>query len=243
MKKLTTLLILFFLVSASQLFSQENLAIAGKVLDDKNQQPVAYANVSLYSLSDSSLVKGAITNENGEFGINDLRPNDYYVKVSYIGYQNKVVDKVSLSKEKPNVSLGTIAMAPEDTELGEVTVKEDKLKGQEKVDRTVYNVTAKVQEVSTNGLDVLKHIPSVSVDFQENVTLAGRSDILFFVDDIQRDKDFVAQLDPSSIDRVEIMTNPSSKYDADISGIIHIYLKKKTFWLKRQSICWYPFPT
>jgi hypothetical protein len=88
-------------------------------------------------------------------------------------------------------------------------------------------VTAKVHEVSSSGLDVLKHIPSVSVDFQENVTLEGRSDILFFVDDIQRDKDFVAQLDPSSIDRVEIMTNPSSKYDADISGIIHIYLKKE----------------
>jgi len=227
MKKLTTLLFFLFLMSGTFLFGQDKLAIEGKILDDKNQQPVAYANVSIYNQADSSLVKGAITNEKGEFGINDLHPNDYYVKVSYIGYQNKLVNKVSLTKDKPKVSLGTISMKATDTELGEVTIKEDKLKGQEKVDRTVYNVTAKIHEVSSTGLDVLKYIPSVSVDFQENVTLEGRSDILFYVDDIQRDKDFVAQIDPASIERVEIMTNPSSKYDADISGIIHLYLKKE----------------
>lgn len=227
MKKLTTLLIMLLLMGANHLIAQDNLGIEGKILDDKNQQPVAFANVAVYNQLDSSLVKGAITNDKGEFDISGLRPNDYYLKVSYIGYQNKTVNKVSLSNAPDKVNVGTIGISAADTELGEVTVKEDKLKGQEKVDRTVYNVTDKIHEVSSNGLDVLKYIPSVSVDFQDNVTLEGRSDILFFVDDIQRDKDFVAQLDPSTIDRVETMTNPSAKYDADVSGIIHIYLKKE----------------
>ena len=74
----------------------------------------------------------------------------------------------------------------------EVVIKEDRLKGQEKVDRTIYNINDKVRQVSANGLDVLKYIPAVHVDLQENVTLEGRSDILFFVDDIKRDKDFVS---------------------------------------------------
>lgn len=243
MKKTILLLAGLLFGITTYTFAQDNFKIDGVILDNNNQEPVPYANVSIYNQSDSSLVKGTVTNDKGEFALNELKANTYYLQVSYVGYQNKLVDKIELSNANPKFNLGKISLNTKDTELGEVVIKFDKLKGQEKVDRTVYNITAKVQEVSTNGLDVLKHIPSVSVDFQENVTLEGRGDILFFVDDIKRDKDYVAQIDPSTIESVSTTTNPSSKYDQDVSGIIYITLKKeKRFGLSGRATAGIPSP-
>jgi hypothetical protein len=205
-------------------------------------QAVPFANVSLYSVVDSVLVSGAVTNDKGEFDIADIKPNNYYLKISYMGYQNKLVDKIKVT-EKAKIDVGNINLSPSDITLSEVNVIGDKLKGQEKVDRTVYAVPSNIKDVSNSGLDVLKHIPAVNVDLQENVSLEGRTDIIFYVDGIQRDKNFVSQLNPSSIDRVEIMTNPSAKYGADISGVIQIFLvKDKTFGISGNASVDIPSP-
>jgi len=227
MKNLKSILVLFVFMGSQLIYGQKGQSIEGQIIDKENQNPVAFANVALYNQNDSSLVKGAVSDDKGRFSIADINPSKYYLKVSYVGYKGKLIDGINLSTNKKKYNIGNINISPADKALDEVVIKEDRLKGQEKVDRTVYNINNKVKSVSGNGLDVLKYIPAVHVDLQENVTLEGRSDILFFVDDIKQDKDFITQIDPNSIDRVEIMTNPSVKYDADISGVIHIYLKKE----------------
>jgi len=214
------------LIISGQILGQGMSAIQGKIYDEKSLQPVPFANVSLYALNDSSLVSGAVSDDKGEFSIKDLKSDKYYLKISYMGYQNKMIDKIEIS-DKSKIDVGNINLSPAEIALAEVNVVGDKLKGQEKVDRTVYAVPSQIKDMSNSGLDVLKHIPSVNVDLQENISLEGRSDIAFYVDGIQRDKNFVSQLNPASIDRVEIMTNPSSKYGADISGVIQVFLIKE----------------
>jgi hypothetical protein len=102
-----------------------------------------------------------------------------------------------------------------------------RLKGEEKVDRTVFTLNDDVRKASNNALDALKHIPSVSVDFQNNVSIEGQSNIQFYVDGILRNKEYVAQIKPDMIDKIELITNPGVKYDADVSGVINIVLKKE----------------
>lgn len=225
MKKLTIFLTLLLIVIASRLVGQDVAVVRGRVLDEKNMQPLAFANVSLHLQKDSSLLAGVITNDLGEFDIPVKKSDSYFIKVSNMGYQNKLVDKIEINGHT-KLDVGNISLSPAEIALGEVNVIGEKLKGQEKVDRTVYAIPANVKSVSNSGLDVLKHIPAVNVDLKENVSLEGRTDIVFYVDGVQRDKDFVSQLDPAAIDRVEIMTNPSSKYGADISGVIQVFLVK-----------------
>lgn len=138
---------------------------------------------------------------------------------------------VYASEKDEGVVAGTViedgTSQPTEYQLDEITVAGDRLKGEEKIDRTVYTINDDIREICMSGLDILKHVPSVTVDFRENVTLEGRTDIQFYVDDIKRNKDFVAQLDPQRIDKVELITNPSVKYDSDIYGIINIVLKKE----------------
>jgi hypothetical protein len=226
MKKLITILSGLFFMFTSHVFGQDLATIHGKIYDEKNSQAIAFANVSVYNQKDSTLTGGAITNETGEFEIKGIKSGIYYLKLSYMGYQDKKLDKIEVTGSS-KIDVGEIKLSPVEIALSEVNVVADKIKGQEKVDRTVYAIPSNIKAVSNSGLDVLKHVPSVSVDLQENISLEGRSDIAFYVDGIQRDKNFVSQLNPASIDRVEIMTNPSSKYGADISGVIQIYLIKE----------------
>ena len=242
MTKLTILLLSLFLLYAGQILSQDVAAIQGKIMDEKTLQPVPFANVTLHSQKDSAMVGGAITNDNGEFDIRGITNDKYFLRVSYMGYQNKELAQIELSGQS-KIDIGTINLSPAEIALNEVNVIGDRLKGQEKVDRTVYAIPATIKAISNSGLDVLKHIPSVNVDLQENVSLEGRNDIVFYVDGIQRDKDFVSQLDPAVIDRVEIMTNPSSKYGADISGVIQVFLvKDKPFGISGRVTADIPSP-
>ena len=229
MEKLTTLIFgLIFLITG--LVSAQDMAIIqGKIIDEKNMQAVPYANVSLFLQRDSLLVIATVTNDKGEFNLSGIKPDTYYMRVNNMGYQNTKIDKIDLAG-KSNLDVGSIILSPSEITLNEVNVVGDKLKGQEKVDRTIYALTSTIKEVSKSGLDVLRYIPAVSVDLQENVSLEGRTDIVFYVDGIQRDKDFVSQIDPGKIERVEVMTNPSSKYGADVSGVIQIILSKEKLY-------------
>jgi outer membrane receptor protein involved in Fe transport len=106
-------------------------------------------------------------------------------------------------------------------------VTAERLKGKELVDRTIYSVPAQIANTSNNGYDILKKIPQVTVDYQNNITLNGSSNFIIQVDGRQRDKEFLAKLLPSDIENIEIITNPSGKYEGNIDGVINIILKKE----------------
>jgi hypothetical protein len=199
--------------------------VSGQVVSQESE-PVSFATVALLSQADSTLISGAITDENGFFEFNDLPLGEYALKVSYLGYKSEVIGNINLTRKSRKVALEPAVMEPDTKQLDEVVFTSERLKGEEKIDRTTFTLNDDLRKVSTTGIDVLKHIPSVQVDFQENVTLEGQSNIQFYVDGVLRNKDYVAQLDPQHIDKVEIISNPGVKYDADVAGVINIVMKK-----------------
>lgn len=204
----------------------ESGIILGRIIDKNSEEPLPFATVALYQQNDSSMVTGVITDAEGAYKIMNVPFGKYQLKLSYLGYKPKAIDEVDVSRNNKKLDLGPVYLDEDLKEIDEVVLKTERLKGTEKIDRTEYTINDDVRNTSSSGLDMLKHIPGVSVDFQENLTLQGRSDIQIYVDGVLRNKDFIAQLDPKRIDKVEIMTNPSVKYDADISGVINIILKK-----------------
>lgn len=200
--------------------------ITGQVIDMESSEPVAFASVAIISVADSTIVTGVITNDEGKFAIGNLPLGIYKVEVSFLGYAKEVIEKVDISRKNRSYHLGQLAISPATENLEEVTFATERLKGEEKIDRTVFTINDDIRKASTSGIDLLKHIPSVSVDFMENITVEGQSDFQFYVDGVLRNQDFVAQLNPQDIDKVELITNPGVKYDADISAIINIVLRK-----------------
>ncbi len=200
--------------------------IAGIILDESTREPIPFATIAVMNTMDSSLVSGVITNNDGEFLISHLPYGKYNIKVSYMGYEPVVVNNLDLSENSKQIKVEPMQMKARIENVHEVTVTQERLKGEEKIDRTVFTINEDIRKASSTGIDVLKHIPSVTVDFQENVSLEGQSDIQFYVDGVLRNKDYIAQLDPKIIDKIELITNPGVKYDSDISAVINIVLTK-----------------
>jgi ferric enterobactin receptor len=205
----------------------ENGSITGVIVDDSTTTPVSYASVALLSAADSSLLNGMITNDQGKFQFNDLPYGKYNLKVTFVGYKPVVIKDLEVSRQNKTIDLQNLKIREDFKKLEEAVIVGQRLKGEEKVDRTVFTIHDDIRKASTTALDALKHIPSVTVDFQNNVSLEGSSNIQFYVDGILRNKEYVAQLKPEQIDKVELITNPGVKYDADISGVINIILKKE----------------
>src|SRR5665647_377691 len=205
----------------------ENGSITGVIVDDSTTTPVSYASVALLNAADSSLLNGMITNDQGKFQFKDLPYGKYNLKVTFVGYKPVVIKNVEVSRQNKTIDLQNLKIREDYKKLEEAVIVGQRLKGEEKVDRTVFTINDDVRKASTTALDALKHIPSVTVDFQNNVSLEGSSNIQFYVDGILRNKEYVAQIKPDQIDKVELITNPGVKYDADVSGVINIILKKE----------------
>jgi hypothetical protein len=199
--------------------------IRGTVITLSHSEVVPYANVRLFQNGKETLFKGLITDENGQFALSEIPLGEYLLEVSYLGYE-KQTQYVQLTNSSSELNLGAIQLKENLTKLEEVTIEEERLKGKQEIDRTVYTINSRVKELSNGGMDVLKHIPGVSVDFQDNVSLEGTSNILYIVNGIKRDKDYVAQLNADDFNKVEIITNPGVEYDADIDAVIQIVLLK-----------------
>ena len=218
--------------------------VTGKVIADNSGQPVSYASVALLTQKDSAMVSGVITNQDGTFAFKDVPFGDYDIRVSFVGYKSQTIKGVKLSRKSRKIELEPTKLSRDVTLLDEVVFTGERLKGEEKIDRTTFTLNEDLRKISTNGLDVLKHIPSVQVDLQENVTMDGNGNIQFYVDGVLRNQDYVAQLDAKNIDKVEIITNPGVKYDADVSGVINIVMKKtKRYGLNGSVTVPIPHPT
>ena len=218
-KALFSLLLIISLTSQAQ-------NIKGKVCYEKDKSPVQFASVALVQLPDSAMITGVITLTDGGYILEKVKPGNYFLRASFLGYKasgkNVIVD--ATNKE---ISVDTIFLAEITTSLKEVIVSSERIKGKEMVDRTVYAIPEVISKSSTNGYDILKKIPQVNVDFQNNITLNGSSNFIIQVDGRQRDRDFLNKLLPSDIQSIEIISNPSGKYEGNIDGVINIILKKE----------------
>jgi hypothetical protein len=222
----------------------DNGSITGRVVDDSTSAPVSYASVALLNAADSSLFTGVITDNTGKFQFDNIPYGKYSLRITFVGYKPVTIKNLELSRQNKLVNLQETKMIEDYQTLKEAVIVGQRLKGEEKTDRTVYTLNDDIRKASLNGLDALKHIPAVSVDFQNNVALEGQSNIQFYVDGVLRNKEYVAQLKPDMIDKIEVITNPGVSYDADVSGVINIVLKKeKRFGLNGSVKLPVPHPT
>ena len=218
------LLLTSLIVASNGVYAQENQSITGKLIEEKSKQAVSYATVALIKASDLKIAGGTMSDENGVFRISPVITGNYILKVSNIGF--KPVSKNIEVINRGVTDAGIILLQDTSIMLNELVIVGERIKAKSESDRTSFNVTKKMLDVSNNGTDVLKLIPGVQIDLMQKISLEGSPDILIFVDGKERDKSFISQLRPDQIDRIEIFSAPPSNYDGDVTGAINIVLKK-----------------
>jgi len=206
-------------------------SITGTVLNGDNE-PVEYATVSLYRMRDSTLITGAITNENGRFDI-DTKAGKFFIKIEFIAFTPKILANVKLHPDNLEVDLKTITIARRTSDLGEVEVAAQKSQVEIGLDKKVFNVEKDLSSVGGTASEVLENVPSVIVDVDGNVSLRGSENVRILIDGKPSGLMGISparaleQIPANTIESIEIITNPSSRYDAEgIAGIINIILKK-----------------
>lgn len=206
--------------------------IRGKVFDKSNRQALEYATVMVYNQSDSAFVSGSISGKDGSFDIK-LKPGKYYVTVQFIAYKPITIGNVSIEKGAKPKDLGQLFVAPDTELLEEVEVVAERTTVEMSLDKRVVNIGKDLTAKATNAIEVLENIPSVTVDVEGNVSLRGDDGVRILIDGKVSglaglsNRDALRAIQSDMIERVEIVTNPSVRYDAEgTSGIINIILKK-----------------
>lgn len=202
--------------------------VSGKVLDIDSRLPLEFANVVIYRSRDSVAAEGGITSENGLFSFSKLSFGKYYLKIQFVGYPTFTKDSVFVRPNKPDVDLGNVLLRLSSRNLEGVEIKDTKTVMEYSLEKKVINVEANLATSGGTAVDIMQTIPAVQVDIDGNVSLRGSGNVTILVDGRPSGIVSLDELPASMIERVEIITNPSARYDPDgTSGIINIVLKKK----------------
>ena len=204
--------------------------ISGRVVDASTHQPMEYVNVALYHNTDNTLVTGTITSPDGKFKLEKVALGEYYLKLSFLGFENKKTDIIRLTANSPETDLADITLAANAAELGGVSVTAERSRVEYQIDKRVINVSQDIVSKGGTAVNVLENTPSIQVDPQGNVTLRGSSDYVVLIDgkpSVMKGSDALKQINAAAIKQIEVITNPSAKYEADgNAGIINIIQKK-----------------
>jgi hypothetical protein len=227
----TTLLIAFLLITSVG-FAQTNGKISGTIIDGGDQKIIDAATISLLKAKDSSLVKLSLTDKQGRFSFENLKNGNFLVMASSIGHR-KVYSSPLTITDGSNVSAGTLQLLTQTTTLQTITVDTKKPYIERQIDKTVLNVDALISNAGTTAMEVLEKAPGVSVDKDGNISLKGKQGVIIMMDGKpaylsgQQLANLLKSMPSSAIEQIEIMTNPSAKYDASgNSGIINLRTRK-----------------
>ncbi len=209
--------------------------LKGKVIDESTGQPIEYGTIAIMSMRDSSLAGGTITEPSGNFKIEQIQAGKYMVRIQYMGYKTLMINDVSFKPSSPEVNLGTLKLKPSASALQGVEVTAEREMIVSNLDKKVINVDKSIASVGGTAVDVMQTIPSVAVDVDGNVSLRGSSNITILIDGKPSglseisSGDLLQQIPASSIESIELVTNPSVRYEAEgTAGIINIVLKKRS---------------
>ncbi len=210
--------------------------LSGTVYDDEGTA-VEYATVSLFSVRDSKLVTGGITDVNGYFKIKEIKLGAYKVRIKFIGFNTKEIGPIYLfpkgrgKGQGTEQDLGKIKLEGSSVEIDDVNIVADKSHVQYKIDKKIVNVSQDVNSAGGSAVDILENTPSVNVDIDGNVELRGSSNFTVLIDGkptVLEASEVLQQIPANVIENIEIITNPSAKFDPDgAAGIINVIMKKK----------------
>jgi len=202
--------------------------VYGKVIDARTKKPIEYASVVALWFNKDSLLGGSLTLENGEFNVEGLPPfGNFRLRITQIGYKKLETRFFIQPPNKIEQDLGDLALEIDQKLLGEVEVTAEKNTMVLSIDKRTYNVDKDISVRGGTAVDVMKNVPGVTVDADGNAQLRNQSPTIFI--DGRPTNLTLQQIPADQIDRIEVITNPSVKYDANTTGgILNIVLKKNT---------------
>ncbi len=233
MKNIFIIILGFISLFSSQVNAQTTkITISGTLEDEITKTPIPFVNVVLKNNRDSSFVSGAISNENGIFTLKNISPNDYILSISLVGYKQKEMPLFVGSTSK-FLNVGKLFLTENISELGEVSVTAKRDEITSKMDKKTYSVENNISQSGGSVLQAVENLPGITV--QDNkVQLRGSNKVIILINGKQSaltgygNQSGLDNIPASSIERIEIINNPSSKYDANgNAGIINIILKKE----------------
>ena len=244
MKKI---LLLALIINAGILFAQQRQPqftgggsgmpsegkIKGLVVTGQENKPLEYASVGVYRMADSTLVTGALTDAKGNFAVENLPYGKFYIEVAYVGFKKSRVNNILLTPKSKDANIGNINIVESTTNLSEVEVVGTRSQVEYKLDKKVVNVSSNLTASGGTAVDALQNVPSVQTDVDGNVLLRGSSNYQVLIDGkptTLQGTEALQQIPAGTIENIEIITNPSAKYDADgVAGIINVVMKKQKF--------------
>lgn len=239
MKYLFVNLFLIFLLPEA--FSQ--IRVTGKITATDGT-PIPFANVLLLSSADSSLVKGTLANENGTYLIERVRHGNYLLRVSSIGYLTMDSPNLELSENQPDLDIGTQVMKEDARLLDEVVIRADKPFYQQELDKTIINVQSSALTKGSTVLEVLERSPGIMIDRQSNdIVLNGKKGVGVLINgkfmrlSPAEIANMLSGMNANNIEKIEILTSPPVKYDAEgVGGLINIVVKKNEDYGTNSSV-------
>jgi outer membrane receptor protein involved in Fe transport len=230
-KKITSLI--FCLLSISAFFSQEvaseiEISITGKIFDANTNQPLEYATVILKN-AETQKISGGITDEKGMFDIKTPK-GTYEISAEYISFKSKKYPRQNITK---NLDLGTIKLSEDTASLNEVVIIAEKTTVDIRLDKKIFNIGKDLSIRGGNASDVLGNVPSVQVDVEGTVSLRGNENVTILIDGRpsalvgMNGAEALRQIPAEAIEKIEVITSPSARYDAEgTAGILNIILRK-----------------
>lgn len=212
----------------------ETGSVKGIVVNSVSMMPLEYAYIVIHKESDSSLVNGGISDSTGKFKIEKIPFGKYYLAANLIGHKPQKISGIVIGPKNPVKVIDTVKLAANSTTLGAFEIKDKKSDVEFSLDKKVINVEKNLVSVGGSAVDVMQNIPSVTVDIDGNLSMKGSSNITVLIDGKPSGltgasrSAVLEQIPASSVESIEIISNPSAKYDPDgMTGIINILLKKK----------------
>lgn len=225
------------LLSATIIYSQTNGigSIRGSVVDESTRRPLEFVNIVLHNAADSAIVTGTVSDKNGKFEIKNVPSGEYLVTFSLISYKEKKTPSFKIDPQHSKLNVGTVGLTETMVSLDEVLVTSQRALFNNSIDRKVYNVEQDIMSKSGSASELLQNVPSIQVDIDGNVSLRGSSNVLILINGKNSPlmgksrAEVLQEMPASSIEKIEVITNPSAKYNPDgTAGIINLVLKKNT---------------
>ena len=230
-KIIPLLLFLGWAVAPGVLHAQKDgIGITGKVVESSGQRPVEFATVMVSDKTSGQMLKGVTTGPDGRFSV-EVASADVYLEVSFIGFTTRTVKDFEIVNGRAN--LGIITLSEDSEVLDEVVVRAEKSTTEFKLDKRVFNVGKDLSSTGASALEVLNNVPSVNVNIEGQISLRGSSGVQILINGkpsvlASEQGSALGTITADMIESIEVITNPSAKYDAEgTSGIINIIIKKE----------------